>query len=80
MAYYQRQGLLLVYRGSNGAKNFGNVQNLQFFHKESPKSYARMGRAEALVARRFNRGPQRASLEWGEEERWSALFRHAEIL
>ena len=54
MAYYLRQGLLLVYRGSNGAKNFGNVQNLQFFHKGSPKSYARMGRAEALVARRFS--------------------------
>ena len=32
---------------------------LQFFRKGSPKSYARMGRAEALVARWFNRGPQR---------------------
>ena len=59
MAYYQRQGLLLVLSGNKGAKNFGNVQNLQFFHKGSPKSYARMGRAEALVARWFNRGPQR---------------------
>ena len=35
-----------------GTKNFWNVQiHLQFFRKGSPKSYARMGRAEALVAR-----------------------------
>ena len=41
----------------------------------APENLGSLGRAEALVARRFNRGPQRASLEWGEEERWSALFR-----
>ena len=41
--------------GMKGTKNFWNVQiYLQFFHKGSPKSYARMGRAEALVARRFS--------------------------
>ena len=35
-----------------GTKNFWDVQiHLQFFRKGSPKSYARMGRAEALVAR-----------------------------
>ena len=35
-----------------GTKNFWDVQiHLQFFRMESPKSYARMGRAEALVAR-----------------------------
>ena len=35
-----------------GTKNFWDVQiHLQIFRMESPKSYARMGRAEALVAR-----------------------------
>ena len=39
-------------RGMKGTKNFWNVQiYLQFFRMGSPKSYARMGRAKALVAR-----------------------------
>ena len=38
----------------------------------APENLGFLGRAEALVARRFNRGPQRASLEWGEEEMRSA--------
>ena len=38
---------------------FGVCKYLQFFCMRFLKSYARMGRAEALVARRFNRGPQR---------------------
>ena len=52
---------------------------LQFFRMESPKSYARMGRAEALVARWFNRGPQRRLRLFARMGRGGAMERFISV-